>query len=1162
MSFEVLPALFMNKLLFDANGDVVQGVYTVAGHYQYEKDYEGKKSVLSFTQKGNSLKIPESQINFDGESDYIEFNFRVDTPPETETTIVSGNTIPFTLSYLAGDDGLMLHTQLITTHENKKYIRESGSATPLKYATWYNVKIVFIHDEYFLLIDDTPHLRRIYKGVWKEYAVQNLVFGGGEQTGLHICDIALSEDIFAESSAESINTILTQMNDDDFMEVDSCIRDCALDGIVLQGKASQVLIDGKTCLVYPNGAIVFDYEDKAIFLPPTIYTYYSNHANVVGRPIAFVEYTCEGDKNQIQFGLFSNRGVFHNVTKNKTTFLEEDILTRFLNCDLASYNYWYPVSVSSFTSTVEIKFAKFSNGLVIYAFDAQTFLFPVAFHDYLQMYGTLQMTGLPIDDYRVSVNSAGKSVYESLECQKGTIHSTDTFKNFFSDKNLGSPVKLDGQRDVYGLGTIHYYDFEKGVIVLYPGQNTPVVHTGIKLRFREITTGKIDDGINSTAELYLKFTLYGHGLLANEVQLGNKSYSSGSSNYVWGENYNNYTLSPLRGDSSFHIFIKIYDYDPESGDEYLGTFDYTFNIANGWGIDAYDGVQSYGIHDLPMTSEGGDNCNGLGNNRLKLTLSEEYNMDEMLQDIRKNFTLPFSNFKGSYPFSYERFTTIFTNTNKLTLGYLNYLLHPIDAIFYGICSSALDGAKCFGFATSELLALHELGPFMPSLSKYTATKTHDIDTYDEVDPKVADPICDYYLYQCGWDFVMWRWRKINANEFIVAHSAIPSIIDRLDKEKYCMINISRSDLSGHAVLAYAYKKIKPEERLPNGNYQLANIEIKADHDYLIYVADCNKPYYAQESPGAYSVIAFEGKNSVKDWVKVYYVHDNVAKEMVSYDGYCYIHETPFSILAKPPRVPNIFDVVIDSITNMVGGWFDASTDEVQICDPATDEVLYDMKQGIMKSDRILVFRNAAAPGKESPIGFFLKGNNVSVKLRGAKKENIKLQIAGRETDASFNADLTQGEELNLSLRNIHRPERFSTEIRSSLTSKTIQSKISFVDRRNKSTRNVFSRKLSVEKGMAKLSTFNVGSRMRINGGTVKATPEPIKAPSSRIQDIALKRKYPGALILNRQLTTAQISKLYRVAKSTARAYCRQGLIPGAKKVDGKWSIPSENNAVK
>ena len=41
MSFEVLPALFMNKLLFDANGDVVQGVYTVAGHYQYEKDYEG-----------------------------------------------------------------------------------------------------------------------------------------------------------------------------------------------------------------------------------------------------------------------------------------------------------------------------------------------------------------------------------------------------------------------------------------------------------------------------------------------------------------------------------------------------------------------------------------------------------------------------------------------------------------------------------------------------------------------------------------------------------------------------------------------------------------------------------------------------------------------------------------------------------------------------------------------------------------------------------------------------------------------------------------------------------------------------------------------------------------------------------------------------------------
>ena len=38
----------MNKLLFDANGDIVQGPYTVAGHYQYEQEYEGKKSVLSF----------------------------------------------------------------------------------------------------------------------------------------------------------------------------------------------------------------------------------------------------------------------------------------------------------------------------------------------------------------------------------------------------------------------------------------------------------------------------------------------------------------------------------------------------------------------------------------------------------------------------------------------------------------------------------------------------------------------------------------------------------------------------------------------------------------------------------------------------------------------------------------------------------------------------------------------------------------------------------------------------------------------------------------------------------------------------------------------------------------------------------------------------------
>ncbi len=1151
----------MNKLLFDASGNV-QGPISVAGHYQYEQDYEGKKSVLSFIKKGDSLKIPESQINFDGESDYLEFNFRMDTPPEagTETDIVSGKAIPFTLSCFAGEKGLMLHTQLTTDSDGRKYLRESESATPLKYATWYNVKIVFIHDEYFLLIDDKPHLRRIYKGVWWEYAKQNLVFGGGEQTGLHVCDIAFSEDIFEESSSDSINAVFQQMNDDDFMEVDSCIRDCALDGIVLQGKASQVTIAGKACSVYPNGAIVFDCDDKALYLSPAIYKYYANHLQQTGCPIAYTEYTCDADNNRIEFGLFSNLGVFHNATKNTTTVIEGDILSRFLNCDLKAYENWYPTSASSYTSaSVKIDYAVFSTGLVIYAFDAQTFLFPVGFHDYLRQSGTIDRTGLPVDDYRIGVNTFGKAVYQALDCQNGTIHSTDTFKNFFCDKDLGQPEKLDGTREVPG-GTIHYYDFESGVIVLYPGQSEPVAHTGIQLRFDKVTTGKIDDGINSTAELYMKLTLIGQGLLENDLQLGNKAYYGGSSNYVWGTDHNNYTLTPLRGNSSFHIVLKLYDYDPESGDEYLGTFDYTFSIANGWGIDPYDGEQTFGIHNLPMTSEGNDNCNGLGNNRLYLSLCDTYNMDEMLQDIRKNFTLPFSNFNGSYSFDYERFTTIFTNTNKLTLGYLNYLLHPIDAIFYGVCNSALSGAKCFGFAASELLALHEAGPFTPSLSKYTATAKVYVDNYDEVDPRVADRICDYYLYQFGWDYIMWKWRKMNANEYIIAHSSIPSIIDRLDKEKYCMINMAPSNLKGHAVLAYGYRKIKPEDRLPNGNYQLADIEIKADHDYLIYVADCNDPYYAGETPGAYSVIAFEKESIVKDWVKVYYVNGNTATDKKY--GFCYIMETPYSIASKPPRVPNAFDVVIDSITNMIGGWFDASTDDVQISDPATNEVLYDKKQGIMKSDKIMVFKSMDANGADSPTGFFLKGNDVSVKLRGAKKENIKLHVAGRETDAEFKAGLAQGEEFKLSLRNIHRPERFSTDIRSNQASKTVESEISFVDRRNKSTRNVFTKKFTVEKGQAKLSTFNVGSRMKIGGSTVKAQQQRITVPASRAQEIALKRRYPGALILNRQLTTTQVSKLYRVATSTARSYCRQGLIPGASKVNNRWSVPSENNATK
>ena len=1152
----------MNKLLFDASGNV-QGPISVAGHYQYEQDYEGKKSVLSFIKNGDSLKIPESQIKFDGESDYLEFNFRADTPPEAETKIVSGSAIPFTLGYSAGDKGLMLHAQLITDADNKKYVRECESQTPLKYATWYNVKIVFVHDEYFVLIDDKPHLRRIYRGTWRSNAQQNLVFGGGKPAGLHVCDIALSENIFEESSAEQIEKTLGQMNDTDFMEIDSCLRDCALDGIVLQGTGSKVTIDGKACTVYTNGAIVFDYDDKAIYLPLVIYKYYANHIKETGRPIAYTSYTCEEDNNLIQFGLFTNQGVFYNVTKSKTTVIGGDILKRFLNCDLKAYKYWYPTYTSDFEYQGRNEYAGFSTGLVIYSVQGQTFLLSAAFHNYLQQDNTLNKTGLPVDDYRVGVNSKGVGNYEALECQKGTIHSTDTFQNYFTDKKLGAPVKLDGEKEVSGLGTIHYYDFENGVIVLYPGQTEPVTHNGLNLRFREVTTGKIDDAINKTAELYMKLTLYGNGkVLENGTELGKKSYSNGSPNYVWGAEHNNYKLTPLHGDSSFHIRIKLYDYDPESGADYLGTFDYVYSIANGWGVDEYGGADpQHGIHTLIMTDEGKDNENGLGNNKLKLTLSEVYDMPTMLKDIRKNFSLPFCNFKGSYPFDYEKFTNVFTNTNKLTLGYLNYILHPLDAIFYGISCIALDGAKCFGFATSELLALHELGPFCPSLSQYEAAPGYD-GNYGTLQPSLADPICDYYLYQCGWDYIMWRWRKINANEFLIAHSSIQSIIDRLDKESYCVIDIAPASLSGHAVMAYGYKKIKSSERLANGNYKLGNLEIKADYDYLIYVADCNAPYDKYEQADTYSVIAFEKKNSVKDWVKVYYVRGGSSAQEMDYKDYCYIHETPFSILSKPPRVPNLVDIIVDSITEMVAGWFDGAAEQVQISDPATNEVLYDKQKEILKGDRIMVFRNSAADGKDRLTGFLLKGKDVSVKFRAARKEKVELHVAGRETDAGFKADLTQGEELNLSLRNIHRPERFTADIRSSEASKAVQSEISFVDRRDKTTRNTFSKKLTVGKGGAKLAAFNVGSRMKIDGSTVKSTREAIKASTSRAQEIALKRNYPGAVILNRQLTTTQVSRLYHVATSTARSYCRQGLIPGATKVNRRWSIPAENNATK
>ena len=1169
----------MNKLLFDLNGNVVPGPYTVTGNYQYENDFEGKKSVLSFTRKGDSLKIRESQIGFDGESDYLEFNFRVDNPPETETEtkIVSGHAIPFTLSYFVSRRGLVLHTQLITTVNETDYNRESESNIPLEYATWYNVKIIFIHGEYSILLDDQPHLRRIYKGTWKDYAKQNLVFGGGAQNGLHLCDIAMSQDIFEEANAAAISEMLQLMDDGDFMEDDSCIQDCELDGIILQKPSTKQVIDGKFCRVYGNGAIVFDYEDKAMYLSKAVFNYYSEHFEETGRPVAYMHYTCQDDQNEIEYGLFEQKGVFHNATKKITKALGGDILKRFLDCDLALNRYWYPTFSFTYEEPVPTDGVVFSNGLVIYAYDGQTFLISSSLHDFLAQGDNLaEKTGLPISDYQVGVDAKGNKCYETLECQNGTIHSTDTFKNFFTEIRLGAARKLGGTKLDSDERVIHYYDFEHGVIVLYPGQTEPVVHGDLRLRLLQVTAGNINDFFNKTPEMYLKLTLYQDDKkIVSKKRYGSKSYP-GSTQYTWASEDSDYVISPLQSSSSFRIRIQLYDLDPVSRNDFLGSFSYNLSIENGWGCDVvnWDGNDmdngQFGLNTLPMTKEGKDNQRGLDNNELRISVSDKPNYAELMGDIMKNFTFPFENFKGSYPFNSKRFSEVFSNVNHLESWY-DYLLHPVDKYFYNMCRDNLSGAKCYGFAAAEMLTMHNLGPFTPPLfDRYPRPEDYQR-RYENLNENLAGYICDYYLYQVGWDAIMWEWKKLEADNSFRTRKEIQSIIDILDHEKCCLLCMLPEDLNGgHAVMAYGYKKIKPEDRDKDGNYYFIQsggkeedkrVAIKADYDYLIYIADCNFPKREKKTTIS-SFISFEKVNGKEDRIIVYHTQEGmiVSPDCYKAKNYVYLYGTPLSIISRPPRVPNFLDLT-DALGTLVCAWFSCAVDDVQISDPDTDEVLYDQEKGILKTDRLLVVRNKAAGGADGPTLFVLKGNNLNVKFRGAKKDELELRIAGREASASFKTRLSKGEELGFSFRNVHRPDRFTAAIRPSVANKTIQTEISFVDKRDKSTRNVFTKEFVVNKEGAKLSSFNATARMKMADSVVLPVKEKVEVPVSDIQRIEMKRDHPGAIILNRNLTTAQISKLYHIKPSTARKYCRQGLIPKAMKASARWRIPSENNTM-
>ena len=1158
----------MIKITFNTvSGTYISAGVTCAASAKYIKEDSGKKGVLQFTRKGY-FGIYESTISLDGSADYFEADVKIAKDYTYDKVVFAkGTRIPFEIDFVKKGAGYTVNLSFnILDNNDSKRVKTAVSSKTVKPDVWFNIKAFFFDDELFILINNVIFIRRAFVGKIDLRANNMLYFAGpNSMGGFSMANLALSTDIYKDIDS-STSSVLNKAYDNHLFNVENAYWDAVDDGINPGTKRGSTKDEtsGIICHRYHSGAIIENTDGRCFYMFEEFYTgfYSMNHqVSICGFPEREMRYMASNGKT-VSYIVFAGKVIFYVHNDKYFRWLEDDMAARFLAADLVEYKNWYPVSLETMyhdsSNGVKVEAAEMSNGLVIYGVyagfgDCHAIIVPAGIHKYYEKNWHKENIGLPLSDYTIYVAKDGSPLYYQLLCKEGWIKYFIRWDaGIFSDIELGQPTDSYLKQKINTKGNpVQFCNFEKGVIVKYPGLTKLGIHTGALIRLDKVTSGKIDDGLwDSSAELYIKLTVrVSNVYIYNRKRFGTKSYK-GPRNYTFGSSNNQYSIENLKGEDYIRITVDVYDYDAASDDDYLGTFNYLYDVCNGWGLDNYEPGVNVGsrIYTLPMTAQGRDNRGGLNNIQLTLSCGEPYDMEKMKALPRKNLAFPFANFTGSYNFSQNDFNRIFSNAKYewWNLGWL------YDEIFYAACKNALSGAKCFGFAVAELNAINERGVFIPPLSNYNqiynGKSLYGNLTYKDIEPATARAIVDYYLYQIGWDFLMWQWKKMCAGAYLVPATSIPTIQSRLKKEGFCILNVKPGDMNGHAVVAYKSTGSKLNTKF--------------------YIMDSNKPYRKQLEKDNLdpSYISFRKDNEVHQEVQVRYDYDSTyGKDW----NYRYIFETPFSVVSHQPRVPTTWDILFGALETMIMGIVEGVANLFNASD--SSGVIYNEKDGVKDYNKMMPIGTYEGPNGKPVTLFFLRNDKAEFKFKASKKGESVIKLMTPKSKVVFTTNMNSGEELTINTTQIHEIKNMQLSVKASSKIEKTSVKIGYGGhaacfRFYKAfsmpvyTTNTYIQGAKYGERLQVIRTFNV----RRPRGRYLGRGKKTERFGRMISKYSVSSSFePAGVIANATLTPRQYAAVYGCSINTARNYCSKQKIAGAvKNSKNQWAIPAKLNVIK
>lgn len=523
---------------------------------------------------------------------------------------------------------------------------------------------------------------------------------------------------------------------------------------------------------------------------------------------------------------------------------------------------------------------------------------------YLALGGPGGFLGFPISDETDVVNSSGQASGGKLSrFQGGTIYWSPASGAFevhgdirATYEKLGGPLSSGlgypvGDETGVGGSDIRFNDFQKGIMVWKPGIGSQMF-TQLEVRLGKVESGSIDDGIDwfkadKTAEVITYTTVQ-----ANGSTLDNGTRRPGDHA---GSDYDintRYTISPIRSTTGIYLKIRVDDWDMVTANDYLATYEKTFDIRSFWGQLGGDPPGVYVNQN--STSRGGD-APGMSTIRFSFSIQKPPYVDPNKQ-FREQCWWRFDNF-STPTLSRQMFADVFSDVENVE-NWWDEAMSPFDSIYYESAYKGIaSGGNCFGISTEAVFAMVNQSLLVEPIYNYKANPS---DTSDATEANLAAGLKrlfnEKHGYQVGAqviDCILGQILDLDVIQPLDVYSRVKYYLATGDYPVLCMNDLSRG--SGHCVMPY--KCVDGAGAAP----------------HRIYVGDPNKPWRGGSLDDTYVEINKNNTFKTVNCPASYASGTMVAGLLPS----TFMEVIPYHVLRQQPRTP--FWEIMAALAFLLGG---------------------------------------------------------------------------------------------------------------------------------------------------------------------------------------------------------------------------------------------------